>query len=619
MASVPTGPVVVNDTAGGPADQRTDDRLDERTGRQIADTVLAGFVEYMASFRKVSRRAGTHFTNREWGAREQDADHRLLMHRSTVLTTVDKVRPLVDGVADRRGVWRAGRSYYKGRIADRSDFGLAETFFNSVTRRVFTTIGVDNDVELRWFGATTIARGEGRAELFTTATRVRDTAAMVREILETAAFDAPWADLGDDARRAAARIDSFLLEEWDSLSADGIDMLRPVFYRNKGAYLVGRLRQQNRVTPIVIPVVHADDGLRVDTVLVTESHTSRLFSFTRSHFFVEWSNPSELVGFLKSLLPMKSLAELYTAVGFPQHGKTSLYRSLYRHLDHSHDKFVRTRGTPGMVMAVFTLVSFNVVFKIIKDRFDPPKNTTRDAVKRRYDLVYNHDRVGRMVEAWEFENLSFDRDRFDPDLLNELLETAAESVRVVGDQVVIRHVYSERQVYPLNLYLREMSTEKAVAAAIDWGWAIKDLAAANVFPGDLFTKNFGVTRHANVVFYDYDELMLLEECRFRTIPQTNDPADEMRSQPWFSVEPGDVFPEQFPTFMAFPSDVSSEVRRRFDEVHADLYSAEFWKGVQDRLARKDLPEFYPYSERLRFRRKPSGDPDTSAVESRTRG
>jgi len=619
MASVPTGPVVVNDTAGGPADQRTDDRLDERTGRQIADTVLAGFVEYMASFRKVSRRAGTHFTNREWGAREQDADHRLLMHRSTVLTTVDKVRPLVDGVADRRGVWRAGRSYYKGRIADRSDFGLAETFFNSVTRRVFTTIGVDNDVELRWFGATTIARGEGRAELFTTATRVRDTAAMVREILETAAFDAPWADLGDDARRAAARIDSFLLEEWDSLSADGIDMLRPVFYRNKGAYLVGRLRQQNRVTPIVIPVVHADDGLRVDTVLVTESHTSRLFSFTRSHFFVEWSNPSELVGFLKSLLPMKSLAELYTAVGFPQHGKTSLYRSLYRHLDHSHDKFVRTRGTPGMVMAVFTLVSFNVVFKIIKDRFDPPKNTTRDAVKRRYDLVYNHDRVGRMVEAWEFENLSFDRDRFDPDLLDELLETAAESVRVVGDQVVIRHVYSERQVYPLNLYLREMSTEKAVAAAIDWGWAIKDLAAANVFPGDLFTKNFGVTRHANVVFYDYDELMLLEECRFRTIPQTNDPADEMRSQPWFSVEPGDVFPEQFPTFMAFPSDVSSEVRRRFDEVHADLYSAEFWKGVQDRLARKDLPEFYPYSERLRFRRKPSGDPDTSAVESGTRG
>ena len=601
------------------SDHQNSERDDDRIGHQIADTILAGFVDYIAGFRKVSRRAGAHFTDRNWSAGGDDADRRLLMHRATVLTTVDRVRPLVDGVADRRGIWRSGRSHYKERIADRSDFGLAETFFNSVTRRVFTTIGVDNDVELRWFGATTISRGEGRAELFTTATRVRDTAAMVREILEAAAFDAPWADIDGDSRRVAARIDSFLLDEWDSLSADGIDMLRPVFYRNKGAYLVGRLRQLNRVTPIVIPVVHGDDGLRVDTVLVTESHASRLFSFTRSHFFVEWPNPSELVGFLKSLLPMKSLAELYTAIGFPQHGKTSLYRSLYRHLDHSHDKFVRTRGTPGMVMAVFTLVSFNVVFKIIKDRFDPPKNTTRDAVKRRYDLVYNHDRVGRMVEAWEFENLSFEKDRFDPDLLEELLATAAESVRVVGDQVVIRHVYSERQVYPLNLYLREMSTDKAVAAAIDWGWCIKDLAAANVFPGDLFTKNFGVTRHGNVVFYDYDELMLLEECRFRAIPQTDDPADEMRSQPWFSVEPGDVFPEQFPTFMAFPSDVSSEVRKRFDEVHADLYTATFWKDVQSRLARRDLPEFYPYSERLRFRRRPVEAADSRAVGSGTPG
>ena len=601
------------------SDHQNSERDDDRIGHQIADTILAGFVDYIAGFRKVSRRAGAHFTDRNWSAGGDDADRRLLMHRATVLTTVDRVRPLVDGVADRRGIWRSGRSHYKERIADRSDFGLAETFFNSVTRRIFTTIGVDNDVELRWFGATTISRGEGRAELFTTATRVRDTAAMVREILEAAAFDAPWADIDGDSRRVAARIDSFLLDEWDSLLADGIDMLRPVFYRNKGAYLVGRLRQLNRVTPIVIPVVHGDDGLRVDTVLVTESHASRLFSFTRSHFFVEWPNPSELVGFLKSLLPMKSLAELYTAIGFPQHGKTSLYRSLYRHLDHSHDKFVRTRGTPGMVMAVFTLVSFNVVFKIIKDRFDPPKNTTRDAVKRRYDLVYNHDRVGRMVEAWEFENLSFEKDRFDPDLLEELLATAAESVRVVGDQVVIRHVYSERQVYPLNLYLREMSTDKAVAAAIDWGWSIKDLAAANVFPGDLFTKNFGVTRHGNVVFYDYDELVLLEECRFRAIPQTDDPADEMRSQPWFSVEPGDVFPEQFPTFMAFPSDVSSEVRKRFDEVHADLYAVAFWKDVQSRLARRDLPEFYPYSERLRFRRKPVEAADSRAVDSVTPG
>ena len=282
----------------------------ERSGKQIADTILAGFVDYIAGFRKVSRRGAAHFTNREWAAQEDDSRQRLTLHRSTVVATVDRVRPLVDGVADRRGAWRVARSHYKSRIAERSDFGLAETFFNSVTRRIFTTIGVDNDVELRWFGATSVPRGEGRAELFTTATRVRDTAAMVREILEAYDFSAPWADLEADSRQVAARIDSYLLEEWDSLEADGIDMLRPVFYRNKAAYLVGRLRQLNRITPIVFPILHEDDGLRVDTVLVTESQASRLFSFTRSYFFVEWPNPSELVGFLKSLLPMKSLAEL---------------------------------------------------------------------------------------------------------------------------------------------------------------------------------------------------------------------------------------------------------------------------------------------------------------------
>ena len=586
----------------------TSDDLSKQVGRQIGDTILAGFVDYIASFRKISRRAQRHFTQREWTEHDADSRQRLALHRSCVVQAVDRVRPLLDGVADGRGTWRTARNHYKRRIADRSDLTLAETFFNSVTRRTFTTIGVDNDVELRWFGATTVPRGEGRAELFATASRVRDTSAMVRQILESYEFEAPWADLEDDARRVAARMDTFLIEEWDSLEADGVDMLRPIFYRNKAAYLVGRLRQLNRVTPIVFPILHGPDGLRVDTVLLTESQASRLFSFTRSYFFVEWPNPSELVGFLKSLLPAKSLHELYTGIGYPQHGKSSLYRSLYRHLQTSTDKFVRARGTPGMVMTVFTLVSFNVVFKVIKDRFDPPKNTTREAVQRRYELVYSRDRVGRMVDAQEFKNLSFDRDRFDPDLLEELLNEAAETVKLAGDQVVISHTYTERQVYPLNLYLQEMQPDRAEAAAIDWGWAIKDLAAANVWPGDLFTKNFGVTRHGTVVFYDYDELTLLEECRFRVIPDSDEPEHEMRSQPWFAVRDGDVFPEQFPTFMSFPRKVPTKIWERFVTVHGDLFTVGFWEGVQAQLAEGALPEFYPYPDRLRFRRDADSTP-----------
>ncbi|MBP67603.1 MAG: bifunctional isocitrate dehydrogenase kinase/phosphatase [Acidimicrobiaceae bacterium] len=573
------------------------------TARRIADTIHAGFVDYVAEFNLISRRARSHFEKREWPLQEADASERLNLHTERVWQTVSLVEDLLGGTPDRRGKWRLARGHFKRRIAERGDMVLAETYFNSVPRRIFTTIGVDNDVELRWFGATSVPRGEASAEMFTSLTRTRDSAALIASILESCEFDAKWADLEGDARRVAARLDSFLLDTWDSLDVDSVDMLRPVFFRNKGAYLIGRLRQLNRIAPIVLPIIHGEDGMRVDSLLLTELQVSRLFSFTRSYFFVEWPNPAELAGFLKSLLPMKSLAELHTAIGFPQHGKTSLYRSLYRHLENSNDKFVLARGTPGMVMSVFTLVSFNVVFKIIKDHFDPPKNTTRDAVMRRYKLVYNHDRVGRMVDAQEFENLSFDRDRFDPALLEQLLTEAGGSVSVTGNQVVIRHVYTERQVYPLNLYLREMSADKAEAAALDWGAAIKDLAVANVFPGDLFTKNFGVTRHGSVVFYDYDELTLLEECRFRTIPDSDDHELEMSSQVWFAVEPGDVFPEQFPTFMRFPRDVPDSIWERFCEVHGDLFTANYWVGVQEELAHGDLPDFYPYPQHLRFRRR----------------
>ncbi len=578
----------------------------------IADTVYAGYVEYIAAFQNLTRRAAANFTTRSWTSQDADAIKRLLVHTEIVQRTVAEVHPHLRTTPDRRGTWRTARTAYKRRITQRTDLELAETFFNSVTRRIFTTIGVDNDVELRWFGASTLPRGLGRSEMFGTWTRTGGSAAMVQSILESYDFGVPWADLVGDARRAGARIDAFLLDSWDTLDLDGIDMLATVFYRNKGAYLVGRLRHLNRVTPIVFPIIHGDGGIQIDTVLLTESQASRLFSFTRSYFFVETPKPAELVGFCKSMLPMKSISELYTSVGFHQHGKTTLYRSLYRHMQNSHDKIMRARGTPGMVMSVFTLVSFNVVFKIIKDRFDPPKNTTRQAVRDRYRLVAQHDRVGRMVDAHEFENLSFDRDRFDPDLLDELLTEASLTVRVEGDQVVISHVYTERQVYPLNLYLREMSADRAEAAALDWGWAIKDLAAANIWPGDLFTKNFGVTRHGSVVFYDYDEITLLDACRFRRIPQSDDHEHEMRSTPWFAVEPGDIFPEQFPTFMSFPTDVPREIWERFQTVHGDLFTPDFWIDVQGRLAEDDIPEFYPYPDRLRFRR---GGPTSPKVGS----
>ena len=368
------------------------------------------------------------------------------------------------------------------------------------------------------------------------------------------------------------------------------------------AYLLGRVRKRNRILPIILPLLNLgerpDGGIVVDTVLLSEDDASVVFSFTRSYFHVEADVPGDVVGFLKSIMPLKPVAELYIAIGYNKHGKTERFRALYRHLANSNDKFEIARGAKGMVMTVFTLPSYDMVFKIIKDRFAYPKTSTRAQVMDRYKLVFKHDRVGRMVDAQEFEYLTFNRDRFSQELLDELLAVAANTVAVTSDAVIIKHMYTERRLYPLDLYIKEMGFEKASAAVIEYGNAVADLAAANIFPGDLFTKNFGVTRHGRVVFYDYDELCLLTDCNFRQMPAARDYDEEVADQPWFSVAENDIFPEEFRRFLWFPE----PLRKVFEEHHGWMFTPDYWRTLQQRTSAGELIDFYPYDQKHRFHR-----------------
>jgi isocitrate dehydrogenase kinase/phosphatase len=571
----------------------SEDRVADRLARILHDS----FVEFHDRFLAVTHRAEGRFLERDWPAHQEDATERLGLHTRAVVAAVEACRLALP--ADRtRSAWTAARGRYVSMVAGRMDLELAETFYNSVTRRLFGIVGLDRQLEFLWLGPTALPADDGTRGEYRTIPIDDGTVAAVREILAHSPLARHLHDIERDAGRVAAAIDAYFADSWDGL--DAIDVLRPIFYRGKGAYLVGRLRWLNRVAPCVIPVIHDDEGVHVDTVLLTEANTSRLFGYTRSYFHVLCRRPAAVVGFLKSMLPVKPVAELYTSLGYSQHGKTNLFRALYRHLEHSNTRFERARGARGMVMAVFTLPSFDVVFKVIKDRFGPTKRTTAEEVKRRYDLVFGHDRVGRLVDAQEFENLSFARDRFDDDLIDELRHECARTVEITDHEVVFAHVYTERRVYPLDLYLRETAPERARYAAIDYGNAIKDLAAANIFPGDLFPKNFGVTRHGTVVFYDYDELALLSDVNFRYLPAPRDYDDELREEPWFPVEPEDVFPEEFRTFLRSPR----VVRDVFAELHPEICTVEFWTGMQARHQSGEQPDFYPYPGRLRFDRTP---------------
>jgi isocitrate dehydrogenase kinase/phosphatase len=566
-------------------------------GNRAVEAIHAAYDRYHLGFEEITRRAQDRFERRDWLGAQADATERLALYRIHVDGAVADVHDILQDAVMERTLWAAMRARHAFAALRRPDAELAQTFFNSVTRRVFSTVGVDAAIE--YVEPSAPPAETGGPPLYdreTAETADRVDPALVRRILGRFAWSVPYASLERDAEIVARLIRQTL----DRMPARGpieLEVVRSVFYRNKGAYLVGRVRRGGMILPLVIPLLRAERGIVVDAVLLTPNEASVVFGFSWSYFRVDVPRPRELVDFLSSIMPFKRIDELYNGIGYNKHGKTELFRHLMAHLRYPDVRFAVAEGDEGMVMAVFTLPAFNLVFKVIKDRFGAPKNTTRQAVMDKYHFVFVRDRVGRLADAQEFEHLEFPRRCFTDELLGYLLDVASLTVRLEGDRVIVRHVYTERRVTPLNLFLRDADPAAAREAVLEYGNAIKDLAAADIFTGDMLLKNFGVTRNGRVICYDYDELCLLSDCRFRRIPQPATYEDEMSAEPWFSVGELDVFPEEFHAFLVPPG----EVRDAFLEHHGDLLDVAFWQGVQERLRTGEVVDVFPYrrSELLR--------------------
>jgi len=472
---------------------------DSRLANLGALTLRDGLEKYHGEFQAITGRALQRFQARDWRGMLDDSVERLDLRNRVLAATLESIRALLGARVREHAVWVGIKAVYSGLIADRDDWEIAETFYNSVTRRLFATVGVDAQIEFvdTDFDAPPTT---ARAPLTRSYAQASTTAALVERILADFSFGVPYENLARDAGLVAARIQDALRARRASLIVTRAQILTEVFYRGRRAYLVGKISGGADTLPLVLALQHDAGGVYVDAVLLDENDVSILFSFTRSYFFVRTARPYDLVQFLHTLMPRKRIAELYISIGYHKHGKTELYRDLLRHLARSDDQFEIAPGERGMVMLVFHLPLYEAAFKIIKDNFDEPKQTTRDEVKAKYNLVFKHDRAGRLMDAQEFEHLAFDRARFAPTLLDEMLRQARQTVRVEGERVVISHLYVERRVEPLNLYVRNADAEAVRNAVIDYGAAIKDLARANIFPGDVLLKNFGVTRH-NALFH----------------------------------------------------------------------------------------------------------------------
>ncbi len=569
----------------------------EGAARRGAAEIRDGFEQHQRVFGEITRRAALRQEQRDWRGMQQDSVERLELYGREVGQTVSDVVRELGHDLENRECWARMKAMYWELVTERLDSELAQTFFNSVTRRVFGTVGVDPRIE--YVGADFEGAGTRHdAAVYATYLQRGSTEALVREILATRPLTVAYQDVARDARLIACEIESQRRAVWGTEPIEAIEVLHPVFYRNKGAYLVGRVRAPGgRPMPLVIALVNENHRMVADAALLTEDDASIVFSFTRSAFHLDVPGPRGVIDFLKSIMPAKRVAELYIALGYYKHGKAELYRDLVGHLERSTDSFEIAPGERGMVMVVFTLPSYDVVFKVIRDSFAPPKTVTRRQVIERYQLVFKHDRAGRLVDAQEFEHLALPRHRFSPPLLAELQGEAGRSVVLDSERVVIKHLYAERRVTPLNLYLGQADEGSTREAVLDYGRAIRDMAATNIFPGDLLLKNFGVTRHGRVIFYDYDELCLLTDCSFREMPKARNLDEEMAAEPWFYVGPNDMFPEEFITFIG----LYGSSQQAFTQAHGELLTAEFWTRMQGLHRAGEVVDIFPYHPSRRLR------------------
>jgi len=561
----------------------------------VAQTILQGFDAQYGRFLEVTSGAQQRFEHADWHAVQQAMKSRIHLYDHHVGLVVEQLKCITEGKGADADFLLRVKQHYTALLPDYPRFEIAESFFNSVYCRLFDHRALSPE-RLFIFSSQPERR-------FRTIPRplAKDFYPQQgwRELLTTLLSDLPlrlrWQNLARDVGYIIAHLTETLGAQM--LQNAHLQVANELFYRNKAAWLVGKLVLPGGTLPFLLPIHRTEEGeLFVDACLTTSAEASIVFGFARSYFMVYAPLPAALVEWLREILPGKTTAELYMAIGCQKHGKTESYREYLNYITRTDEQFIEAPGIRGMVMLVFTLPGFDRVFKVIKDRFAPQKEVTEAHVRACYQLVKEHDRVGRMADTQEFENFVLTKSQISPPLLALLQQEAPRKLTDLGDRIVISHLYIERRMVPLNLWLEQASGQQLRDAVEEYGNAIRQLAAANIFPGDMLFKNFGVTRHGRVVFYDYDEICYMTEVNFRDIPPPRYPEDELSAEPWYSVAPGDVFPEEFRHWLC----ADPQIGPLFEEMHSELFSAAYWRSLQARIREGHVEDVYAYRRHQRF-------------------
>lgn len=565
------------------------------TEQIISQTILQGFDAQYGRFLEITLGAQERFERADWHAVQDAMKQRINLYDHHVGLVVAQLQCMGLAQSLTSEMISKIKHVFTGLLPDYPRFEIAESFFNSVYCRLFKHRELTQD-NLFIFTSQPARRFSDLPRRLIKEYPVNSSLyEVLTGILSALSLRLKWHSLSSNVQ---CIVDA-LTQRFPNIANETVSLhiVDELFYRNKAAWLVGKLVVNHEVHPFLLPIHRDEQGeIYVDTCLTGFDEASIVFGFARSYFMVYAPFPAALVFWLREILPSKSIAELYMAIGCQKHGKTEYYREYLAFINFSREQFTIAPGVKGMVMLVFTSLSFDRVFKLIKDKFAPQKEVTRERVQECYRLVKEHDRVGRMADTQEFENFIIDKRFISDELMAELLKEAPSLIEDLGDKILIRHLYMERKMTPLNIYMDDASEVQLCHAIDEYGQAIKQLAAANIFPGDMLFKNFGVTRHGRVIFYDYDEICYMSEVNFRQIPEPMYPEQELSSEPWYSVSENDVFPEEFPQFLC----QDPKIRSYLQQKHADLFTAQYWQGLQERIRNGHIEDVYAYREELRF-------------------
>lgn len=560
---------------------------------KVAYLILQGFEKNYRWFSRITGGAQNRFEQAQWRATQHAVKERIAIYEQSEADVVAEIYHLINPLHQERAFWCELKEQFLTQLDQHPQFELAETFYNSVVGRIFKHQVIDNDI-MFILPSRCYLPGQRREFVVNSFDTTGTVGAMMADILAMYRFNVPFANKEKDLQNLDGALRARLNRQ-QLASVHTVEILKSVFYRSKAAYLIGRICMPEETLPFVIALrVNDNKQLIVDALLTDRHDLSVIFGFARAYFMADTRYPSAITGFLQELLPNKKHFELYNALGHYKHAKTVFFRNFLQHMENSTDQFEAAPGIRGLVMAVFHLPSYGIVFKIIKDEFPESKKITREHVKDCYRLVKTSDRIGRMADTHEYVNFRLPRERVSQALLDELLEHCESSIELTESEVVIKHLYIERKMTPLNIYLDQEQDETKIRHALsELGLCIKQIAAANIFPGDMLHKNFGITRHGRVIFYDYDEICLMNKRVFRDLPKSDDPyvLDTL------SVSPEDVFPEQFEHFIVGKKHLKTILK----EIHPELMDPEFWRQTQARAAEGHVEHFTPYSEEKRFK------------------